>query len=437
MLFRLTIVCPALLLALVQPADSQVILPTAPAGLGKLSPLTPAPEWAELAKQDGQLTKTDFLTAWEGVYASTKNLPAPWTVNADSIEVLTGIPSASIQKVKLQDTAPSAAVVPPVRYWRMVEELPPRGDQPVLKDIHIALDPGHIGGAFAQMEERYLCFDPTQPDIAVREGDSTLAVAEALKWRLEAHGARVSLVREKNQPSVAARPTDMVPAARTLLAESGITNPTESYAGLAGDQKVITVQWHAEKLFYRVAEIRARADRVNDVLKPDLVVCLHLNAEAWGDSTQPQYSPVNHFHILINGCYSPQELQLADVRHEMLTRLFTRTHQAELPLAEAVARAVADTTGLPPYTYSTPNARPMGSTPYVYARNLLANRIYRCPVIYLEPYVMNHKETYDRLLRPPFLGRTLIDGRLQSSIIDDYARGVARGIISYYKQNRK
>ena len=45
----------------------------------------------------------------------------------------------------------------------------------------------------------------------------------------------------------------------------------------------------AEVLFTR-ADIRARGRKVNDTLRPDLVVCLHFNAEAWGDPAKPTHS---------------------------------------------------------------------------------------------------------------------------------------------------
>jgi len=64
----------------------------------------------------------------------------------------------------------------------------------------------------------------------------------------------------------------------------------------------------------------------------------------------------------------------------------------------------------------TPNARLVSATGYVYARNLLANRIYECPVVCLEPYVMNNQDTYQRLLQGHYVGRTLTNGRLRSSI---------------------
>jgi hypothetical protein len=138
----------------------------------------------------------------------------------------------------------------------------------------------------------------------------------------------------------------------------------------------------------------------------------------------------------VNGCYAPVELEQQDVRFEMLHRLFSRIHEEELPLAESVANGMRSATGLPAYVYTTPNARRVGTSPYVYARNLLANRIYHCPVVYLEPYVMNHEETYRRLLPATFLGRTLIAGRLQTSAIEDYVRGIVDGLVAYYQKHR-
>ena len=49
---------------------------------------------------------------------------------------------------------------------------------------------------------------------------------------------------------------------------------------------------------------------------------------------------------------------------------------------------------------------------------------------------MNHEETYRRLLNGHFLGRTLVAGRVQTSAIEDYVRGVVNGIVSFYQNQR-
>ena len=62
----------------------------------------------------------------------------------------------------------------------------------VLSGLKIALDPGHIGGEWAKMEERWFKMGDTPP---VEEGEMTLRVAKMLAPKLRALGARVSFVR--------------------------------------------------------------------------------------------------------------------------------------------------------------------------------------------------------------------------------------------------
>lgn len=402
------------------------------ARLSKVSALGTAPEWKKLEVLADTMTRAEVENALRDIYTDSSALPLPWHVEQEALVIQTGDPARPELRIKLAPTskAPAAST----RTWRRVSELPPLKDRPPLSDLHIALDPGHIGGNYAQMEERYLSF---QPNESIQEGILTLITAQALAERLRSLGAYVTLVRDKLEPVTKDRPTDLREAALNVLKDAGFPQPKEGYDGLQGDEKIVTVQWQSEKLFYRVSEIHARAKKVNNEVKPDLVLCLHYNAEAWGASTAPQYSPLNHYHVLVNGCYAPVEVEQADVRFEMFGRLLTRIHEEELPLAAAVSRGLGSATGLPAYVYTTPNARHVTPDSGVYARNLLANRLYNCPVVYLEPYVMNHEETYRRLLAGHYIGRTLIAGRLQTSAIEDYVRGVVQGLVDYYQNNRR
>ncbi len=404
---------------------------TPPVQLSRLSPLTDAPPWSKLQDLSKTLTAEEFDSAFDNVYTDSRRFPPPWQRDAGGITVPTGSIDGGKVRIDFRQAADKPASPP--RYWHRVAELPPLAGRPVLSDLRIALDPGHIGGAFAQMEERYLSFHPNE---YIAEGEISLKVAQLLKPRLEALGAKVFMVRDATEPVTTARPADMRSVAETTLREHGIIQPKDSYVGINGDEKVLTLQWQAEKIFYRESEIRARGKKVNEQLKPDLVICMHFNAAPWGNPTRPQYSPENHLHVLVNGCYSGDELQFQDIRFEMLQRLFLRIHEEEEPLAEHVAGAMAGTTGLPPYVYVTPNARLAGSSGYVYARNLLANRIYMCPVIYLEPYVMNNEDTYLRLLMGDYVGSTLFRGRLRTSIFEDYVQGIVDGLTNYYRLKR-
>ncbi|WP_395734814.1 hypothetical protein [Prosthecobacter sp.] len=418
--------------AITPAAPAQPAPPPPPARLDRLSPLGSKPDWLKLQSFHQTLTRSEFEAAMRDVYSDGSPFPPPWSLETDGVVIKTGDPLKP--EARIAFASRSEAPLPGTRTWRAAAEMPPLKGRPLLSDIHIAIDPGHIGGAYARMEERMLSFAPGE---SIQEGDLTLTTAQVLAERLKALGAYVSLVRDRAEPVTPQRPSDFVIQARQLLVDAGFPLPQENYTGVTGDAKILTVQWQSEKLFYRVSEIHARGEKVNATIKPDVVLCLHFNAEAWGDATAPQFSPMNHMHVLVNGCYSPLELEQQDVRFEMFRRLFSRVHQEELPLAEAVANGMRLATGLPAYVYTTPNARRIGSNSYVYARNLLANRLYDCPVVYLEPYVMNNEETYHRLLRGHFLGRTLIAGRLQSSAIEDYVQGVVKGVVAYYQKHRQ
>lgn len=414
------------------PAPAPAPAPAAPARLDRLSALGTKPDWLKLQAFHQVLSRSEFEAAMRDVYSDGSPFPPPWTLEADGVVIKTGDPLKP--EVRIAFAPRSQSPLPGARTWRTAAEMPPLKGRPLLSDIHIAIDPGHIGGGYAKMEERMLSFAPGE---SIQEGDLTLTTAQVLAERLKALGAYVSLVRDRAEPVTQQRPSDFVIQAKQILAEAGFSQAQENYSGVTGDAKILTVQWQTEKLFYRVSEIHARGEKVNSTIKPDVVLCLHYNAEAWGDATAPQFSPMNHMHVLINGCYSPLELEQQDVRYEMFYRLFSRIHQEELPLAEAVANGMRLSTGLPAYVYTTANARHVGTNSYVYARNLLANRLYACPVVYLEPYVMNHEETYQRLLRGHFRGRTLIAGRLQSSAIEDYVQGVVKGVTAYYQKHRQ
>jgi hypothetical protein len=396
-----------------------------------ISPLADKPNWDTLKALAGVMSRSEFEQAVASVYSDQSPMPLPWRVDGTALAVDT---SPGQPPVKIEFHNLEALRTKPPRYWRTAQELPPlRPGEPPLQGLHIALDPGHIGGGYAQLEERWLSMNPGE---AVMEGTIVLQVANLLKPRLEALGAIVTFVRSQEAPVTTQKPDDLRPVARQVLLDAGVPDPPESYDNRYDERRIISVQWQAEKLFYRVSEIRARANRVNHELKPDLVLCLHLNAEAWGDPLKPSFVPQNHLHLLVNGCYSPGELQHEDIRFEMLQRVFSRVHEYEIPMADTVAGAMAQATGLPAYAYTKNTARRVSGSTYVYARNLLANRLYQCPVLYFEPYVMNHEETYKRLLLGYYIGRTLLDGKLVSSPLEDYTRGVVRGLEEYYTNAR-
>jgi hypothetical protein len=106
-------------------------------------------------------------------------------------------------------------------------------------------------------------------------------------------------------------------------------------------------------------------------------------------------------------------------------------------LADTIALAMSRETSLPPYAYPTTNSTTkVGTSGYVYARNLLATRLYRCPVVYCEPYVMNSNDVFARIQAGDYEGTRSINGVERKSIFREYADGVTDGLIEYYSKAR-
>ncbi|MDQ6764947.1 MAG: N-acetylmuramoyl-L-alanine amidase [Verrucomicrobiota bacterium] len=413
-------------------ALSLVLFTSVAWGAANLSTLGTPPDWAALERYQATMTQAEFAKVLREVYCTRG-------VSADLIQVEHESARFLIDKEEQKwltlrfapnETARKIATQP----WRRAISLPPTPKGRELEGLNIALDPGHIGGAWARMEERWFQIGNSAP---IQEGDMTLLVAKILAAKLRARGAAVSLVREKTEPVTPKRPDDLTEVSKQVLLRAGDAQPPVDFAGPADPEKEHTIRWQNELLFYRNSEIRQRAAIVNERLKPDLVLCLHFNAEAWDDPAQPKLVEKNHLHLLVNGSYFPAELQFDDVRFEMLQRLLSRTHEEELPLADKAAAAMANSTHLPPYEYTTDNVTRLGATGYVYARNLIATRLYRCPVVYFEPYVMNSDEVFWRVEAGDYEGIRNVNGTDRPSIFREYADGVADGLVDYYGSARK
>src|SRR6202035_376767 len=227
---------------------------------------------------------------------------------------------------------------PVPRLWHPAKSLPhAKADKP-LSGLRIALDPGHLGGKWAKMEERWFQVGDSKP---VTEGDLTLRVSRMLATRLRKLGATVLFVRNSTQPVTSKRPADFKKLAQEILIKNGVPRPRDEVLNPRDPAKEGTIKFQSEILFYRYAEIRRRAVVVNTKLHPDLVLCLHLNAESWGDPNAPTLIDNNHLHLLVNGSYLKDELDLDDERFEMLRRLLSRAYDEELPLADTVATSMA------------------------------------------------------------------------------------------------
>jgi hypothetical protein len=396
-------------------------------GRDPLTPLSSPPDWDELQKFQGTITHDQFLHLLNDVYAVGGAAQRWITVEPDYAEIQT----SNKHRLTLKFAKDAGRPIP--KYWRDPKMLPANNDQP-LAGLTIALDPGHLGGSWAKMEERWFQIGNAEP---VKEGDLTLQTAKRLAPRLEELGAKVVFVHSKPGPVTSLRPDDLRSEARASLKSRGVHPILQAYKGPGDPEKEDSIDWEAERLFYRVAEIHVRAKRVNQTLKPDLTLCLHFNAEPWGDPANPTLTDIDHLHLIVNGAYAEFELAYSDVRYQMLRKLLSQSFDEELGIAESIAHSLSETTKLPAYHYNGDNAHAVGTSGYVWARNLLANRLYHCPVAYVECYVMNSRDFFDRFQAGKYDGLREFNGVMHKNIYAEYADGVAEGVADYFRAARR
>src|SRR6476620_11500088 len=397
-----------------------------------ISVLGNKPRWDVLEHYQQTIKRDEFAHLINEVYGTHGCAPDLIEIKDDSARILMNRDAQKFFTLRFAASDSARKRVP--RLWRSANALSPTKREKPLSGLRIALDPGHLGGSWAKMEERWFQVGNSKP---VQEGDLTLCVARLLATRLRDLGAKVSFVRNEDEPTTAKRPDDFRELARKVLIRNGVPQPRADVLDSTDPAKEQTIRWQSEILFYRYSEIRRRAALVNFKLHPDLVLCLHFNAEGWGDPTSPLLTDANHLHLLVSGSYLAEELEFDDQRFEMVRRLLSRAYDEELPLADTIAAAMARETGLPPYAYPDTNSTTkVGSSGYVYSRNLLATRIYRCPVVYCEPYVMNSKDVFARIQAGDYEGTRNINGVERKSIFREYADSVTDGLIEYYSKAR-
>jgi N-acetylmuramoyl-L-alanine amidase len=372
--------------------------------VAKLTDLADPPDWSRLDSFQKSISKQEFLRQLNEVYCPRKSWWSPW------IEIEEN--RARIRKKAGSDD------------WYDLQFLESNETSNFslsrfqLSGSKILIDPGHIGGDFSEMEGRHFAIGDDEP---VKEGDLALSVALKLKSELQKKGAIVSLSREQNKPVSQKRPQDFKELAQTWFSRM------EWLQKLSEEERSKRIQKRQELYFYRVSEIMVRSEIIRKS-QPDLVLCIHLNAAPWPDPDNKSLVTRNDYHVLVNGCYMGGEVAYDNQRFEMIWRLVNRWADKERLIAEHMSQAFAQETGLPAFAYKGPNALKIGEVEGVWARNLLANRIYEAPVVFLEPYIANSEEVYQRIQMVDSDDEDINKNQKGRSIVKEYVDAVLLGL---------
>lgn len=309
-----------------------------------------------------------------------------------------------------------------LRAARSAEDLP-------LAGLHLALDPGHVGGRWAAYEGRDFVIN--EGDYRVREGELVLEVAQRVREQLQALGAEVTLLREGDEPVNLKPPFDYLEVAGREVQKPTIM----TFEALMKYRQALRNR--SVRLSVVIGEIVERARLVNEVIQPDALLSLHINAAQWPKNkpgeTGLRLVKSNHLHVLIFGCLSDRELSSPAQQEQFLVKLLNGSGAEELGLGAAVGGALAEATGLPASIYDGQNAiRVDADAPTVWARNLMLVRLAECPTVLVEPYIANSEAVYSRIQQA--LGNRAKGKELaEDDILIEYANGLVAGVRAMYQ----
>jgi N-acetylmuramoyl-L-alanine amidase len=396
-------------------------------------PKYPTPnEWFPLDLYQGTITREQFEQKLHRLYDPFSAF-APYLDINDSRVVIYPAPQERRCAQFVLDFAPPNQPRPPMRWFRTPEEfraeIHPLGKP--LNGLRVAIDPGHIGGPWAQMEERSTRYRGSAP---VQEGDLNLITGRLLKQELTQLGASVFVVRDSTEPVTPYRPDDMLPQARELLLKhsSHITSlsamPPDSLNLVLGHRLIDL----AEFLFYRCSEIEERGNRIRNNFVPDITVTLYIDATP--GSGRGHLTTANANIFFVHGSYTKSEIADAGMRQHCIYKMVEGSSDIEAEVAASIANVFTQKTGLKPVGYGDSNTtrQVIPGNSYVVARNLAANREYAGPVVCTEPYFMNNDVVYQRLLAGDYEGEKTFNGKNYGSIFREYADCVAQGLVRAY-----
>src|SRR5207249_8771838 len=196
------------------------IFPLALHAADNVSVLGSKPKWSVLEHYQETITHDEFTRLIQHVYCAHGFAPDLIEIDEKTARILMNREAQEFFTLRFAEDEVSCNPVP--HLWRPAKSLPPAKPEKPLSGLRIALDPGHLGGKWAKMEERWFQVGNSAP---VQEGDLALRVARLLAPRLRQLGAKVFFIRNSDEPVTSKRPYDFRELARKILIKNGVPQP--------------------------------------------------------------------------------------------------------------------------------------------------------------------------------------------------------------------
>ncbi|WP_075883553.1 N-acetylmuramoyl-L-alanine amidase family protein [Candidatus Protochlamydia sp. W-9] len=257
-----------------------------------------------------------------------------------------------------------------------------------LKNIRIAIDPGHFGGSLAELEERYVAIPAemtknNQP-IRFHEGDLTYLTALELQRLLENEGAVVLLTRSG-------------------IGQGAIKKDFFEWIKTHSDliQNVSSLS-QVFRNYYNREDLEERAKIINE-FSPDVTIVIHYNSHLTDEKKKKKslLTKTNYNLAFIPGAFGADELNTIRDRYEFLRLIVTNQINESLKLSEYVTGQFIRQLGIPLISEyektSYIDSACLIQKPGIYSRNLALTRLVHSPVCYGETLVQNNQDEIYKL----------------------------------------
>lgn len=250
-----------------------------------------------------------------------------------------------------------------------------------LKGARIAIDPGHFGGAFAELEERFIKIPPSKSkngqEIYFAEGDLTYLTAVELKRLLEAEKAVVFITREGVGKGA-------------IKEEFSVWRKKHPHLQTESLSKLF-------RMYYNIEDLRTRAQKIND-FSPDITLIIHYNMhlDDTGQEGNELLTLSNYNLAFIPGAFAHGELKSKEDRYEFLRLLLGDTAEKSLELSQCIVEEFVRYLNVPLISQrdkvSYIEKACLFQAPGVYSRNLALTRLIHSPLCYGETLIQNNQD---------------------------------------------
>lgn len=278
-----------------------------------------------------------------------------------------------------------------------------------LKGLRVAIDPGHIGGAFSKLEEKYIHMKPKEEqgiyeEIEFSEGDLAVLTAKKLARKLKALGAEVLLTKTQPGSPVYKKDyskwleEDFDDAVSFLVTRQD--NPTiQEKERLYW--KTIASESEVFRSTYNFLDVERRAELIN-AFKPHVTVTCHYNLGGIYDSKGYTPGVTDDYTLffvpgafkrgsLKNEKFKNSSLKSERARYEFVRLLLTDDIEQSVLLAKIAREHAKSILDLPSGDHCNYlKVLCLKNDEGIYHRNLVLTRMVHSPLLYCEPFCQDN-----------------------------------------------